>query len=146
VIALLDINLLIALFDAAHVHHKAAHTWMAKNRSLGWATCPITQNGCIRVMSQPSYPGHLAVAEITRRFASAASVPEHSFWSDSISLCDAGRFAAEKILTPRTLTDIYLLGLAQKNGGRLVTFDRAIPLTAVPNAKARHLLVLRAGA
>jgi hypothetical protein len=143
VIALLDINLLIALFDAAHVHHKAAHAWMAKNRSLGWATCPITQNGCIRVMSQPSYPGRLAVTEITRRFASAVAVPEHTFWSDSISLCDASRFDSERILTPRTLTDIYLLGLAQENGGRLVTFDRAIALAAVSKAKGRHLLVLR---
>ncbi|MGH8092975.1 MAG: TA system VapC family ribonuclease toxin [Chthoniobacterales bacterium] len=142
-IALLDINLLIALFDAAHVHHQTAHAWMAKNRALGWATCPITQNGCIRVMSQSSYPGHLSVAEITRRLSSAAAVPEHIFWADSVSLCDTGRFEADRILTPRTLTDIYLLGLAQKNGGRLVTFDRAIPLAGVPKAKARHLVVLR---
>jgi uncharacterized protein len=142
VIALLDINMLIALFDAAHVHHKAAHAWMTKNRSLGWATCPITQNGCVRVMSQSSYPGHLPVAEITRRLAVAVAVREHTFWSDSISLCDANRFAADRILTPRTLTDIYLLGLAEKNNGRLVTFDRAIPVAAVLRAKGRHFLVL----
>jgi uncharacterized protein len=142
VIALLDINMLIALFDGAHVHHKAAHAWMTKNRSLGWATCPITQNGCVRVMSQSSYPGHLPVAEIARRFATAVAVPKHIFWSDSISLCDASRFEPDRILTPRTLTDIYLLGLAKENGGRLVTFDRTIPLSAVANAKARHLLVL----
>jgi len=142
VIALLDINMLIALFDAAHVHHTAAHAWMTKNRSLGWATCPITQNGCVRVMSQPSYPGHLPVGEIARRLATAAGVTEHIFWPDSISLCDADRFDPDRILTPRTLTDIYLLGLAKENGGRLVTFDRMVPLSAVAGAKARHLLVL----
>jgi toxin-antitoxin system PIN domain toxin len=141
-IALLDINTLIALFDAAHVHHETAHAWMTRNRTLGWATCPITQNGCVRVMSQSSYPGHLPVAEIARRFAIAMAVPEHTFWSDSISLCDTSRFEPTRILTPRTLTDIYLLGLARENGGRLVTFDRSIPLSAVANAKARHLLVL----
>jgi hypothetical protein len=141
-IALLDINMLIALFDAAHVHHRAAHVWMTKNRLLGWATCPITQNGCIRVMSQPNYPGRLPVPEITRRLANAVASPEHNFWSDSISLCDANRFQPDRILTPRTLTDVYLLGLAEKNGGRLVTFDQAIPVAAVSLAKTRHVLVL----
>jgi uncharacterized protein len=142
VIALLDINMLIALFDAAHVHHKAAHAWMTRNRSLGWATCPITQNGCIRVMSQPNYPGHLPVAEIVRRLSAAIAVREHTFWPDSISLCNPKRFAAEQILTSKNLTDIYLLGLAEKNDARLVTLDRSIPLAAVPKAKARHLFVL----
>ena len=140
--ALLDINMLIALFDAAHVHHRAAHAWITKNRSQGWATCPITQNGCIRVMSQPTYPGRLPVAEITRRLASAVAVPEHTFWPDSISLCDPTQFEPDRILTPKSLTDVYLLGLASENGGRLVTFDREIPVAAVSFAKTRRLLVL----
>jgi hypothetical protein len=93
-------------------------------------------------MSQPTYPGRLAVAEITRRLANAVASAEHNFWSDSISLCDANRFQPDRILTPRTLTDVYLLGLAEKNGGRLVTFDQAIPVAAVSLAKTRHLLVL----
>lgn len=141
-IALLDINILIAMFDAAHVHHKAAHTWMTRNRSRGWATCPITQNGCLRVMSQPQYPGRLSVTEIVHRLSVAVAGPEHSFWPDSVSLCDSSRFESERILTPRTLTDIYLLGLAVEKDGRLVTFDRTIPLAAVSHAKARHLVVL----
>lgn len=141
-IALLDINMLVALFDAAHVHHRAAHAWMKKNRSLGWATCPITENGCVRVMSQAQYPGRVSVSEIVRRLAAAVTVAEHTFWPDSISICDSERFDSSRILTPRNLTDIYLLGLAQKNGGRLVTFDRSIPLAAVPGAKARHLVVV----
>jgi len=142
VIALLDINMLIALFDAAHVHHKAAHAWMSRNRSLGWATCPITQNGCVRVISQPHYPGRLSVAEIVRRLSAALAAREHTFWADSISLCDSNRFALDRMLTPKNLTDTYLLGLAAEKGGRLVTFDRTIPLSAVSKAKARHLLVL----
>jgi toxin-antitoxin system PIN domain toxin len=140
--SLLDINMLIALFDAAHLHHQAGHTWMAQNRSLGWATCPITQNGCVRVMSQPNYPGHLPVAEIVRRLAAAVSAADHIFWPDSISLCDSSRFAPAQILTPKNLTDIYLLGLAVQKGGRLVTFDRTVPTGAVPDMKERHLIVL----
>lgn len=138
-IALLDINMLIALFDGAHVHHKSAHGWMAHNRSRGWATCPITQNGCVRVMSQPNYPGHLPVAEVVRRLSKAISVPEHTFWPDSISLCDSDRFGPDRILTPKALTDIYLLGLAVERSGLLVTFDRAVPIAAVSGAKERHL-------
>ena len=140
-IALLDINMLIALFDADHVHH-AAHAWMSKYRSLGWASCPITQNGCVRVMSQPNYPNHLPVSEIARRLAAATAQADHTFWPDSISLCDPNHFDTDRILTPRNLTDVYLLGLAIENRGRLVTFDWAIPTRAVAKAKDRHLLVL----
>lgn len=141
-IGLLDINLLIALFDAAHVHHQPAHRWMEANRSKGWASCPITQNGCVRVMSQPNYPGRLPVKEIVRRLIAATETREHAFWSDSISLCDAERFAHDRILTSRSLTDLYLLALAAGHGGRLVTFDRSIPSAAVAGAQARHLIVL----
>lgn len=141
-ISLLDINMLIALFDAAHVHHRTAHAWIAKNRSAGWATCPITQNGCARVMSQPNYPGHLPVQEIVRRLAVAVSAADHFFWPDSISLCDQTYFDPARMLTSKNLTDVYLLGLAMERGGRLVTFDRAIPMGAVPIAKPKHLVVL----
>ncbi len=141
-IALLDINMLIALFDAAHVHHRDAHVWMAKNRRLGWATCPVTQNGCMRVMSQPQYPGQLPVAEIARRLAVAVTAPEHTFWSDSISICDSKHFKFERLLTSKGLTDIYLLGLATEKGGRFVTFDRTISPAAVTGAKTEHFLIL----
>lgn len=141
-IGLLDINVLVALFDTRHVHHQAAHAWMDHNRSLGWATCPITQNGCIRVVSQSQYPGRLPVPEIVRRLGAATTANEHTFWPDSISLCDAAHFKPERILTAKTITDTYLLALARVNDGRLVTFDRAIPLAAVSRAQTRHLVVL----
>jgi toxin-antitoxin system PIN domain toxin len=142
VIALLDINFLIALFDAAHVHHATAQSWLSAHRSSGWATCPISENGCIRVLSQPRYPGNLPVTDITRRLRVATNAPDHTFWPDSISLCDAKRFLHEQILTPKPLTDLYLLALAVANKGRLATFDRAIPPSAVAGAQARHMAVL----
>jgi hypothetical protein len=142
VIALLDVNLLVALFDGAHVHHAPAQAWLATDHSLGWATCPVTQNGCIRVLSQPRYPGALPVAEITRRLRDATGTPDHVFWPDSISLCDPRLFDHDNVLSPKPLTDVYLLALAIANGGRLVTFDRTIPLSAVRKATGRDLLVL----
>ncbi len=141
-IALLDANTLIALFDAAHVHHQPAHQWLAHHRAQGWATCPLTQNACIRIISQPAYPGRLTVADIARRLRLATAAKDHHFWPDSIRLHDPALFAHGVILTPRHLTDLYLLALAVKHHGRLVTFDRRIPSAAVTGAGAGHLVVL----
>lgn len=141
-IALFDASLLIALFDAAHVHHQQAHKWLASHRSQGWATCPLTQNACIRIMSQPAYPGRVPVADIARRLRQATAARDHTFWPDAISLCDDARFGHEQMLSPRHLTDFYLLALAVERGGRLVTFDGGIPVSVVKNAKPANLLVL----
>jgi len=141
-IALLDASLLIALFDGAHLHHQDAHRWFSKHSSQGWATCPLTQNACIRIFSQPAYPGRLPIGDIARRLRQATATPDHHFWPDSISLCDTSLFAHDQILTSRQLTDLYLLALAVRHNARLVTFDQGIPLAAVPSATSEHLLVL----
>ena len=140
--ALLDVNFLIALFDAAHVHHADAQAWLIQNRRLGWATCPLTQNGCIRIFSQPAYPASLPIPEIARRLRQATAAADHEFWEDEISLTDAKRFDLTRVPHPRFLTDAYLLGLAVARKGRLVTFDRGIPVSAVLGATAKNLLPL----
>ncbi len=140
--ALLDTNFLIALFDAAHVHHATAQAWLIQNRRLGWATCPLTQNGCIRIFSQPAYPASLPIPEITRRLRQATAATDHEFWDDSISLTDAKRFDLTRVPHPRFLTDAYLLGLAVDHQARVVTFDQGIPTGAVRGATSKHLLVL----
>lgn len=141
-IALLDVNFLVALFDAAHVHHLRSHEWFAANRSGGWATCPLTQNGCLRVLSQPNYPGAIPVADIARRLRQATEAGEHHFWADDLSPCDAALFDHGRILSPKHLTDLYLLALATENGGCLVTFDRRIPEGTVTKAEPENLVVL----
>ncbi|MCC5888414.1 MAG: VapC toxin family PIN domain ribonuclease, partial [Gammaproteobacteria bacterium] len=88
--ALLDVNVLIALLDADHVHLAASHAWLEANIDAGWASCPLTQNGCIRIMSQPSYPGTLSAAAVAQRLAAATQTQWHSFWPDGLSLLDAG--------------------------------------------------------
>lgn len=140
--ALLDVNFLIALFDAAHVHHRQAHSWLIEHRAEGWATCPLTENGCIRVLAQPSYPGGLPMPEVTRRLRRARMEKDHTFWLDDVSLCDVKRFDLKRVPSAKLLTDVYLLALAVKRGGQLVTFDRGIPISAVPGATQKNLVVL----
>ncbi len=140
--ALLDVNVLIALLDQGHIHHAAARAWLGANIAHGWASCPITQNGCIRIMSQPAYPGAVAPAEVAARLRTAAATPHHAFWPDDTSLLADDVLRWSSILGSRQVTDAYLLSLAVRRGGRFVTFDRAAPLAAVAGANARHLVVL----
>jgi uncharacterized protein len=140
--ALLDVNVLIALLDVDHVHHAPARAWLAQNIEAGWASCPLTQNGCIRIMSQRAYPGALPASAVAARLRAATATAWHAFWPDSLSLLADDVLDWNGVLASRHVTDLYLLALAVRNGGRLVTLDRGVPLGAVPGANAEHLLVI----
>lgn len=140
--ALLDVNVLIALLDADHTLHEAASTWFAAHARHGWASCPITENGCLRVMSQPGYPNALPVAAVAKRLAEARASRFHEFWPADVSLLDAATAHPSRIHGPRQVTDVYLLALAVRHSGRFVTFDAAVARAAVSGAEARHLVVL----
>ena len=140
--ALLDVNVLIALLDSDHASHDAAIRWFAKHAREGWASCPITQNGCIRIMSNQGYPNPLPVQAVIERLAEACDEDIHEFWPDEVSLLDSDVVDSSRIHGPRQLTDIYLLALAVQHEGRLVTFKTGIPLAAVLNATTQNLLVL----
>ena len=140
--ALLDVNVLIALLDSDHTSHGVALMWFAKHASEGWASSPITQNGCVRIMSNPSYPNALPIQAVMKRLADACEEDVHEFWSDEVSLLNPNVVDSTRIHGPRQLTDIYLLALAVEQGGRLVTFDTGVPLAVVRNATADNLVVL----
>ena len=140
--ALLDVNVLIALLDAAHLHHRAATDWLAANARVGWASCPLTQNGCLRILSLPAYPNRQPAAVVAQRLGQAVADASHAFWPDSFSLLEDGRLRWDRVLGSRQVTDAYLLALAAANGGRLVTFDRGISVDAVPGAAKKNLLTL----
>ena len=142
--ALLDINLLIALLDADHVFHERAHVWWAANAENGWASCPLTENGVVRIMCHRGYSQriHLVPSELIRLLVSFATKTDHEFWPAELSLRDKSHFAAERIHGSRQVTDIYLLGLATSHDARLVTFDESIPLSAVPASRSRNLAVV----
>lgn len=141
--ALLDVNVLIALLDAAHVHHRLATAWLTRELKHGWASCPITQIGCVRIMSQPAYPGALRAAEIASRLGEASAHAAHVFWPDSVDLLGGPSVSWPHVLGHRQVTDTYLLALAVKNRGRFVSLDRRISPGAVVGAKAEHLLVIQ---
>jgi toxin-antitoxin system PIN domain toxin len=124
--ALLDVNILIALIDPAHEFHLPAHVWFRRNRRHGWATCPFTENGCVRIMSKPGYPFPGLTAErVQGILIELTRVAGHIFWPDSLSVLDKSTFRLAGA-GPRNITDIYLVGLAVANGARLATFDRSI--------------------
>jgi uncharacterized protein len=142
--ALLDINVLIALLDATHTFHQRAHQWWGANIKSGWASCPLTENGVVRVMSNPGYSQTLRLtpSDLINRLKLFAGQTDHRFWPDDLSLKDGAVFVAGRMHSSRQLTDIYLLGLAVAHGGRLVTFDQSIPLSVVSKATAANLQVL----
>jgi toxin-antitoxin system PIN domain toxin len=140
--ALLDVNFLLALLQPDHAHFERAHQWWETNKVHGWASCPLTQNGFVRIVSQASYPQPLPVAHALETLSDQIVRTDHQFWPDDISLLDAELIDGARLLGPKHLTDVYLLALAVKHGGRLVTFDRGIPLRSVRRAEQRHMVVL----
>lgn len=140
--ALLDVNVLIALLDAGHASHNPALSWFEANASKGWASCPITQNGCLRIMSHAQYPRAHAVHEIAHRLREMTVTGVHQFWSDDVSLLDDHLIDPTRVHGPRQLTDVYLLALSVKRHGCLVTFDQSIGLEAVNGATSAHRVVL----
>jgi predicted nucleic acid-binding protein len=93
-------------------------------------------------MSQPGYPSPLRPTDVIERLREATGHPAHAFWADDISLLDSKLIRADRVLGPRQVTDVYLLALAVRHGGRLVTLDGRIPIETVPGARREHLLAL----
>jgi toxin-antitoxin system PIN domain toxin len=144
-IALLDVNVLIALFDAAHLHHELAHDWFADQRPHGWATCPVTENGFIRIVSNPASGREgLRPAAAASRLRQFLASGHHTFWPGSVSAADDSLFDLSVASGHRQVTDLYLLGLAVRMKGCLATFDRTIPLQAVTGATPAAIQIIGA--
>ena len=129
-IYLLDINLLLALTDPMHVHHERSHHWFAEKGQKAWATCPLTENGFVRIASHPNYPNRPgdvpAVIAILRQVCESLG---HHFWAEDLRILEI--LEPDTIITHAQITDVYLLGLAVHNKGRLATLDQRIPVDAV---------------
>ena len=140
--ALLDINVLIALFDRNHASHATASQWLATHIDEGWASSPLTQNGCVRILSQPRYPNPLSINEAIRRLRLAVSTPYHLFLPDDISLLDDAILDGVSLSGPNQITDAYLLALAIAHGAQFVTLDKQVPLTTARYATHESLVIL----
>ncbi len=138
--ALLDVNALIALMDSDHVEHHAMRTWFTKHHSAGWATCPLCENGLVRVLSQKTYPsGQRTPIEAIQVLSAlkAAFESSYQFWPDEISLSDEKMFDGTLIAGSKQVTDVYLLGLAARHKGTLVSFDRSLAWQALRGGSQR---------
>jgi len=139
---LLDVNVLIALIDPAHVAHDDAHAWFAATGQTSWATCPITENGVLRILGNPKYPNSpgspAVVAGIVHQLR---ALPGHCFWAEDFSLVGSDAVDPGRILTSAQVTDTYLLALSKLRGGRLATFDRRLSADAVKDGKSVLTLI-----
>ena len=135
-------NVLIALLDEDHPHHDVASNWFVLNSELGWTTCPMTQNGCIRILSQPRYPSSLNIREVVEGLRTVTAIESHQFIPDDISLISEGVIDISVLSSHRQLTDVYLLALAVRHEMRFVTLDRGVQLAAVSGASEKHLIVI----
>lgn len=139
---LFDVNMVITLIDPTHIHHEPAHSWFVSEGSRSWATCPLIQNGVIRILSQPNYPNALdSPAAAAGYLGQLCRLSGHVFWPDNISLLDPQIVDSSRILASSQVTDSYLLALAIAHGGKLATFDRRMVTAAVPSG-AQHLHVI----
>lgn len=142
-VALLDVNLLVALAWPNHVHHDRALAWFRENRGVGWATCPTTQSGFVRVSSNrkvipEARTPHEAILQLRR----IVEVPGHRFWSDDISIAEAPEVDPERLLGYRQVTDAHLLALAIRRGGRFATLDRGVEQIVPTAHEPAHVLAL----
>ena len=140
--ALYDISALLALFDEGHRKHNSVLSWFTANAGEGWASCPLSQNGFLRVISQPSYSRPRSLTEAYERLVDAISALNHQFIADDVTLLDDTLVRFRGLAGPGQLTDVYLLALAVTHDMRLVTLDKRILLTPVAGATDDHLVVI----
>ena len=142
-VSLLDVNMMIALAWPSHVHHRAAHAWFAKNASQGWATCPLTQCGFVRISSNAKIiPEAVTPRDALALLNEIVKQATHSFWEDDIGILDE-HIPSEYLVGHRQITDAYLLGLAIRHRSRLVTLDRGLSALLPkqsPHQSALHIL------
>ena len=139
---LLDVNLLIALVDPTHTHHDPVHAWFEASGQASWATCPVTENGLLRIVGHARYPNTPgSPAAVATILEGLRAQPGHVFWADDVSLLDTKWVNADRLLTHKQVTDTYLLALARTHGGMLASMDRRLVTDAVHGGKKALLLI-----
>lgn len=140
--ALLDVNVLLALLDSDHVEHRRARDWLQREVGHGWASCAITQNGFVRIISQPRYPSPITPAHAVELLGQATATKHHQYWPCDVSIVDAQTIDRSRLHGHKQVTDAYLLALATRMDGRFVTFDKSVSLAAVPGSSDDNMIVI----
>ena len=126
-VGLLDVNVLVALLVPAHEHHALARRWVTTTGAVeGWATCPLTELGVIRVCAQLPVGSRPPRATVDALLQLRVSSSGHIFWPDAVS--PSVMLELRQAETARQVTDRYLLGLARRYGGQVVTCDHGLAL------------------
>jgi uncharacterized protein len=125
------------------VQHDRAHDWFAAKGQRAWASCPLTENGVLRIVGSARYPNSPGTpAAVAEMVAILRGLDGHAFWPDDVTLLDNQRVDCTRLLDSGQVTDTYLLALAAAHGGQLATFDRHLVTDAVVNgSRALHLIV-----
>lgn len=120
--------------------------WFARNRAKGWATCPMTHAGFVRIVSNPAFSRDaVSPLEAVNLLRATTEADDHEFWPDETSLPEAVSFAGQRLVGHQQVSDAYLLGLAIRRGGVLATFDAGVAaLMESKSPNARSLQVLKA--
>jgi uncharacterized protein len=140
---LLDTNMLIALLWPSHTQHALALKWFARRRAKGWATCPITEAGFVRITSNPAFSRDAVTPrEAIGLLATNTAASDHRFWPDELPLSEAVAFAGARLVGHQHVTDAFLLGLAIHRKGVLATLDERIAALAEPDSVGRKALEL----
>jgi toxin-antitoxin system PIN domain toxin len=140
---LLDTNVLVALFWPSHADHARAVKWFVKHRERGWASCPLTESGFVRVVSSPAFSRDAVTPrEAAGLLTVNTAAADHLFWKDDLPFAGAVSFAGPRLIGHQQVTDAYLLGLALERGGMLATLDKGIAALTVPQSAERHGLEL----
>ncbi len=142
-IALLDVNVLVALAWPNHIHHEMALHWFEKHRPSGWATCPLTQSGFVRVSSNKQViPEAKTPAEALLLLRRITELEKHVFWMDDINLAHSDLIAPEKLIGHRQVTNAHFVALAIRHKGQLATFDRGVAEVVPLSSQDSTLVIL----
>ena len=122
--ALLDVNVLIALAWPNHVHHAAARAWFSERQEDGWATCPLTEAGFVRVSCNPAVVRHqVTVLDAITVLNGLTQVGNHVFWPLDQSILHLPKSIGARLQGYRQVTDAVLLAAAMQRDGELATLD-----------------------
>ncbi len=135
----LDADILIALGDSDHEHHQRCSSWFLSPEREAWATCPLTENAFVRILGHSNYPGFVGPADARSVLRALTAAPGHQFWLDALSVCDTDAFP--RLTGSRSLTDLYLLGLAIARKDRFATLDERIDASLLPGGPSAYLLL-----
>jgi len=142
-VSLLDVNALIAAAWPTHTAHEKVQAWFASHAHAGWATCPLTELGFVRILSNPAFSPHaLTPREAATLLQANVKHPAHHFWADDLPFSSSAQTYLDRLTGHQQVTDAYLLGMAFQRNGKLVTLDQSVQALLADKPSVQNLLLV----